>query len=353
MKINITDVISNPEQPRKQFAEDQLNELAESIKHDGLQYPILVRPKGDKYEIVQGERRYRAHIIAGLTDIEVEIRELENNDAFHLSVIENIQREQMTPIEEANAFKKYVEMGYTHEQIAKKISKSRDYVTSRLRLLKLSDTLLHWVAEGKISDGHAKQILKMEALFNRMLEPSKFFNGTDDAFELMQSNFIKEFSTKEKITVNEVSEWIDLQRYLMIDAHLNSIIAFANGKKYENQQQEYENKNDKSDTDIKIINNLKQMLILNSRLTVLAVGLVLKYGLNPCGMNMEDMDFYFEYCLKHKEVDQKSWEIYKAHEEWKELFQKYTFDYELDLVIEEILKKEHNCYNLFDVSCDT
>lgn len=171
MKIKLTEMVINYNQPRKYFDEEKLNELALSIVADELQEPILVRPmEGGKYEIVQGERRYRAHQLAGLNEIEVKIKELNDENAFHLSVIENIQREQLTPIEEAHAFMKYVEMGYTHEQIAEKVSKSRTYVTSRLRLLKLVPYIHDWIAKGILSDGHAKQILKMESIVNRFWE---------------------------------------------------------------------------------------------------------------------------------------------------------------------------------------
>ncbi|MET3210803.1 UNVERIFIED_CONTAM: ParB/RepB/Spo0J family partition protein [Paenibacillus sp. PvR008] len=135
--IPMSNIQPNPNQPRKQFDEESLRELADSIVADGLQSPILVRRVGEGYEIVQGERRYRAHVLAGLSSIRAEIRDLSDTEAFHLAVIENIQREQLTDIEEAHAFQNYVELGYTHEQVAEKVKKSRTYVTSKLRLLKL------------------------------------------------------------------------------------------------------------------------------------------------------------------------------------------------------------------------
>src|SRR5690606_13026930 len=115
--IQLSEIITNPNQPRKHFDEQAHQELAESIKKDGLQEAILVRPKGDKFEIVQGERRYRAPKLAGLESIQAKVREVDDEEAFHLAVIENIQREQLSPIEEARAFARYVELGYTHEEI--------------------------------------------------------------------------------------------------------------------------------------------------------------------------------------------------------------------------------------------
>lgn len=195
--IKLTEIVANPNQPRKHFDEQALQELADSIKSDGLQEPILVRPKGDKYEIVQGERRYRAHKLAGLETIQAKVKEVDDEDAFHLAVIENIQREQLTPIEEARAFQKYVEMGYTHEEIAKKVSKSRTYVTSRLRLLNLIPEIQDMIAEGRISEGHAKQLLKLRNLFPSNNEPFKFG----------QELFVRDFSSVEKISVKDVQEF--------------------------------------------------------------------------------------------------------------------------------------------------
>src|SRR5699024_10162034 len=158
--INLSKVKRNENQPRKHFDEDSIKELSESIKKDGLMQPITVREVSrDTFEIVQGERRYRACKLADLSEMTAIIKELDDEEAFHLSVIENIQREDMTAIEEALAFQKYVEMGYTHKEIAEKISKGRTYVTQRLRLLKLIPEVHDMIAIGVIQEGHAKQLL--------------------------------------------------------------------------------------------------------------------------------------------------------------------------------------------------
>src|SRR5690606_22499674 len=154
--IKLSEIITNPNQPRKHFDEQALQELAESIKKDGLQEAILVRPKGDKFEIVQGERRYRAHKLAGLESIQAKVREVDDEDAFHLAVIENIQREQLSPIEEARAFLWYSHNGLTQDEIAEKVKKTRDYVASKLRLLNLSETVQSIIERGEIKEGHAK-----------------------------------------------------------------------------------------------------------------------------------------------------------------------------------------------------
>jgi ParB/RepB/Spo0J family partition protein len=217
-ELRIDEIIANPNQPRKHFDEEALNELAASIIADGLQEPILVRPKEDKYEIVQGERRYRAHIIAGLETIQAKVKELSDDDAFHLAVIENIQREQLTPIEEAQAFLRYSEMGYTHEEIAKKVNKSRTFVTTRLRLLKLLPELQEWIARGKITEGHAKQLLAVENALGRLIGHAK-------SYESIQVKFIVEHERKTKVSVNDVKEWGDSYREYL----LWSIIGVFNG----------------------------------------------------------------------------------------------------------------------------
>lgn len=200
-KINIREIITNPNQPREYFDDKALAELAESIKNDGLMTPIMVRPLGDKYEIVQGERRYRASKMAGLSEVSVNIREMNDVDAFHLAVIENIQREQLSPIEEAQAFMKYVEMGFTHEQIAKKVSKGRTYVTSRLRLLKLMPELQDWIASKKIAQGHVVQLLKYETDVMKHI-------GKDEE-NAVQKMFYERFRDTSKISVNDVKKWGD------------------------------------------------------------------------------------------------------------------------------------------------
>ncbi|WP_348624415.1 ParB/RepB/Spo0J family partition protein [Paenibacillus peoriae] len=233
--LKLSQIVTNPNQPRKRFNEESLQELAASIVSDGLQEAILVRPLGSQYEIVQGERRYRASQMAELDTIAVKVKELSDEEAFHLSVIENIQREQMTPIEEAHAFYEYVQRGYTHDQIAKKVSKNRAFVTSRLRLLKLLPFIHDWIAEGYISDGHAKQLLKMESFLNRLLKnkpTSKFIHEDrsqkeESHFENYQLKFHSSFwekhdIKKEKLTVNEVKSWVDGWHYdLIISPILN------------------------------------------------------------------------------------------------------------------------------------
>ncbi|MET3507644.1 ParB/RepB/Spo0J family partition protein [Halalkalibacter oceani] len=222
--LKLDEIVPNPNQPRKQFDETSLSELASSIVSDGLKSPILVRPIGEEaYEIVQGERRFRACQIAGLETIVAFVEEMGDDDAFHLAVIENIQREQLTAIEEASAFQRYVEMGFKHDEIAKKVSKSRTYVTSRLRLLQLIPIIQDWISQKVLTEGHAKQLLKMKSIVERFLR--KYEDGRD-SFESFQWRFHHDFwydiAIGKRITVNEVQKWVDLWRYHYIESVVNN-----------------------------------------------------------------------------------------------------------------------------------
>jgi ParB/RepB/Spo0J family partition protein len=318
MTMKVTQIITNPGQPRKYFNEDALNELASSIKADGLQEPILVRPKGDKYEIVQGERRYRAHIIAGLDEIQVKVKDLSDNDAFHLSVIENLQREQMTPIEEAQAFYKYVEMGLTHEQIAHKVSKSRTYVTSRLRLLHLSSEIQDWISKGKISDGHAKKLLTARNDLCKWMEVCLLIHKTNDPFEFIQSEFTREFKDKSKISVNDVSDWLDEIKSLAIWSNLEWLIFLARKDNFE----------DKIGDSVEIKKNNAECRDIIRKIGVFVASVALKYGFMYEKINSEVLEFYFEH-KKKQEKDIKAWRLFKALEEWTEFIKENPFN-ELD-----------------------
>lgn len=161
--VKITMVEPNREQPRKTFDEDALNELAESIKQFGLLQPILVQDRKDHYEIIAGERRWRASKIAGLKEVPVIIKDLTEQEIVEISLIENIQRENLNPIEEALAYKKLLnEFNLKQEEVAERVSKSRTAVTNSMRLLKLEDAVQQMVIDEKISTGHARALLAIE-----------------------------------------------------------------------------------------------------------------------------------------------------------------------------------------------
>lgn len=161
--VKITMVEPNREQPRKTFDEEALNELAESIKQFGLLQPILVQDRKSYYEIIAGERRWRAAKIAGLKEVPVIIKDLTDQEIVEISLIENIQRENLNPIEEAMAYKKLLnEFHLKQEEVAERVSKSRTAVTNSMRLLKLEEEVQKMVVEELITTGHARALLGIE-----------------------------------------------------------------------------------------------------------------------------------------------------------------------------------------------
>lgn len=158
--LPIKDIRPNSGQPRKTFREDELAELADSIRQHGVLQPILVRKQGDGYEIVAGERRYQAAKAAGLTEVPVVIREISDDDVLKLALIENLQRSDLTPLEEARGYRQLIdEKDLTQEELARILSKSRSTITNTLRLLDLPGEVQELVEDGRITAGHARAIL--------------------------------------------------------------------------------------------------------------------------------------------------------------------------------------------------
>ena len=151
-------------QPRQSFREDKLNELAQSIKANGLIQPLVVRPSGERFRIVAGERRWRAAAKAGLKKVPCLVKQIAQEDVLELSLIENIQREELNPIEEANAYRRLIEqLRLTQEQIAERVGKDRSSITNALRLLKLPPGIQKLVEEDKLSMGHARALLSLDS----------------------------------------------------------------------------------------------------------------------------------------------------------------------------------------------
>jgi ParB family chromosome partitioning protein len=161
--VKITKVEPNREQPRKNFDEDALQELADSIKQFGLLQPILVQDRKDYYEIIAGERRWRAAKLAGLKEVPVIIKNYTNQEIVEISLIENIQREDLNPIEEALAYKRLLEeFNLKQDDVAERVSKSRTAVTNSIRLLKLSEPVQQMIIDDMISTGHARALIPIE-----------------------------------------------------------------------------------------------------------------------------------------------------------------------------------------------
>ena len=174
--ISITDIQKNPYQPRKEFDGEKLDELAQSIKENGVIQPIIVRQSPViGYEILAGERRYRASLLAGLRSIPAVVKQLSDQEMMIQSIIENLQRENLNPIEEARAYESLVEKGFTHAEIADKMGKSRPYISNSIRLLSLPEPILSEVESGKLSQAHARSLVglnkeQQDYFFQRIIE---------------------------------------------------------------------------------------------------------------------------------------------------------------------------------------
>ena len=190
--VNINKVEPNREQPRKNFDEDALLELAESIKQFGVLQPLLVQQKDDYYEIIAGERRWRAAKLANLKEVPVIIKKLTEQEVVEISLIENIQRENLNPIEEAIAYKRLLtEFNLKQDEVAERVSKSRTAVTNSMRLLKLNEKVQQMVIDDMISTGHARALLAIEDKESQYAAAVKVF---DEKLNVRETEkLVKEF----------------------------------------------------------------------------------------------------------------------------------------------------------------
>lgn len=183
--LPLSQIIPNKEQPRKLFKEQELQELSDSIKQNGVLQPLLVRKKGAKYEIVAGERRYQAAKLAGLAEIPVIIKDIDDDEVFKLALIENLQRSDLSPLEEARGYKQLIkERGLTQDEAAKLVSKSRSAITNTLRLLDLPKEVQQYVEDGLITAGHARAILAVPSVEGRIKLAKKV---VDDKLSVRQT----------------------------------------------------------------------------------------------------------------------------------------------------------------------
>ena len=194
--LPLNDIEPNREQPRKDFDKEKLEALAESIKEHGIVQPLVVTKCDGYYKIVAGERRWRAARIAGLKEVPVVIREYSDNEIEEIALVENLQREDLNPIEEAFGYKQLMDkFGITQEQVSQKIGKSRPYIANALRLIKLPDAVQTLLKEGKLSVGHAKVLLGVEDA-KKMVEIAKEVVAKD--LNVRQTEFLIKIQPKQK-----------------------------------------------------------------------------------------------------------------------------------------------------------
>lgn len=195
MKLSMIE--PNREQPRRMFEEDSLLELADSIKQFGVLQPLLVQNKGDYYEIIAGERRWRAAKLAGIKEVPVIIRKYTEQQAVEIALIENIQRENLNPIEEAMAFKRLLEeFSLKQDEVAERVSKSRTAVTNSMRLLKLDERVQQMIIDDMISTGHARTLLAIEDKEQQYILANRIF---DEKLSVRETEkLIKELKNPKK-----------------------------------------------------------------------------------------------------------------------------------------------------------
>lgn len=221
-EIDIDLITPNAEQPRHKFTEENLEELAQSIRANGVVQPILVRRKGSRYEIVAGERRWRASQRANLTKIPAVIKDISDDKLLELALIENIQRQELNAIEEAKAYKNLIEsIGLTQEMVAERVGKNRTFITNYLRLLRLPDEVQKMVISEKISPGHGRALLMLEnesqqkELARRITEMSLSVRETEKAVKRLlqgKSETVEKKEVRKKVDPNLKSAEVKLRR---------------------------------------------------------------------------------------------------------------------------------------------
>ena len=255
LSIPMDKVISNPDQPRKSFNQEKIQELAQSIKENGLIQPIIVRKNKDKYQIIAGERRFRAYTLLGYKEIDGIVKDFDDKKTSRVALIENIQRQDLNPIEEAKAYKSLIDQhGLTQAELGEILGKSRSAITNSIRLLELPEKVISLIIDGKISMGHGRALLPLEktklieesakeiaekglnvrqaeTLVKKKLEAKKvedIFKVENVELKRIKENLQTIFSTKVEIKGTEKRGKIELEYYNKED--LNRIIEIIDKK---------------------------------------------------------------------------------------------------------------------------
>lgn len=232
--IPLNKIIAREDQPRKQFSEERLDDLSQSIKVHGVIQPIIVRAVKDKYEIIAGERRYRASLLAGLEYIDCIVKEMDVENASKLALIENIQREDLNPIEEALAYKHLVdEFNLKQDEIGKTLGKSRTYISNTMRLLNLDKDIITYIQNGEISSGHGKVLLGLKSKDEQKKLAKKIIdfnmNVRDTEIQVKQTN---EKKNNKNVKTNKLPYVVELEEKLMsaLGTKVNLTIGEKKGK---------------------------------------------------------------------------------------------------------------------------
>ncbi len=213
IQLDINKIVPNPRQPRKLFDDEKLQELSQSIKEQGVHSPLLVRKKGDFFELIAGERRLRASKKAGLATVPVIIKDFTDEQSLEIALVENLQREDLNPVEEAFAYKTLIdEFHLTHEQIAQKVGKSRVAITNALRLLDLPEKILKSISSGQITSGHARPLLaiadknKQLEIYSEIVRNDLSVRDVESLVSVILSEFEEKPAEKKKTKKRRIKE---------------------------------------------------------------------------------------------------------------------------------------------------
>lgn len=220
-KIGLVKIKPNPFQPRKIFEEEAMTDLSESIKEHGVLQPIIVRKKGSKYEIVVGERRFRASELAGLDEIPAVVRELNDQQMMEIAILENLQREDLTAIEEAEAYQNLMEnLSLTQEQLAFRLGKSRPHIANHIRLLSLPEEVRNAISNGELSMGHGKALLGLKKKKNiplimlKTLKENLNVRQLEALVQRLNENVPRETKKEEKKDIFTIEKETELRELL-------------------------------------------------------------------------------------------------------------------------------------------
>ena len=235
MEISLDDIIPNRFQPRLTFDEDALNELAKSIRQHGIIQPLVLRKIGNKYEIIAGERRYKAAYIAGLSKVPAVIIDLNDNESAEVAIVENIQRKNLSPIEEAKSYKKLLDRGYlTQEELASRMGKTQGSISNKLRLLNLTEEVQDALLNNQISERHARSLLKVEnedeqiELLNRIINERLNVRDTENLINNIEprNNYVPANSSTSDI--GNVESFEDINNFFSLNEDDNNGININN-----------------------------------------------------------------------------------------------------------------------------
>lgn len=255
MEVKINDIDPNIDQPRKNFRNENIEELADSIKQHGIVQPIIVIKNENRYKIVAGERRWRAAKLAGLATVPVIVKEIDEKEQIEISLIENLQRQDLNPIEEATTYKSYMEkFNLTQEEVARRIGKSRPYVANMIRLINLDERIKELIEDEAISYGHAKVLLSIDdkekqfEIANMIIDKKWSVRETENYI----SNLLKETNNVKKKDNNK-HVYVEIEERLM--NIFNTKVNIIKGNKKSKIEIEYY-----SDDDLdRIIQNMEKL----------------------------------------------------------------------------------------------